>query len=108
MIYYVTSDYTRGKLDKLKTIASVKRLQLAHPENTYLCPLFIVGTYNRSELSDEQKEQIAFDVLQMCDELILLGDNIERAAKEISLAKKIGMEISQYDIQSGNVFVFPA
>lgn len=64
-------------------------LQIKHPENCYICPLLALSHLGYKEIGYEEEMALCFDLLQMCDALIVASETSEGVQLEINLARKL-------------------
>lgn len=64
-------------------------LQIKHPENCYICPVTAFSHLGYKEIGYEQEMALCFDLLQICDILIVASEISDGIQMEIDLAKKL-------------------
>ena len=64
-------------------------LQIKDPENCYICPLTAFSHLGYKEIGYEQEMALCFDLLQICDKLIVASEVSTGVRMEIDLAKKL-------------------
>ena len=89
MIYYVSHAYGNNpeNIEKAKKITH--DLQINDPENCYICPLTAFSHLKYKEIGYEEEMALCFDLLQICDKLIVASELSTGVRMEIDLAKKL-------------------
>lgn len=64
-------------------------LQISDLDNTYICPLLVFSHLKYGEIGYEPEMTLCFDLLQMCEKIIVASDISKGVHAEISLAKKL-------------------
>lgn len=89
MIIYVSHIF-QGKQENLERAKKITHdLQVADLENTYICPLLAFSHLQYGEIGYEPEMALCFDLLQMCEKIIVASDISKGVNAEISLAKKL-------------------
>lgn len=93
MVYYVAHEYG-GRIDNYnRAMAITKKLQLNDMANTYLCPLMALSHLSYDDTTHEEAMELCFDLLMLCDALIVASDESDGVDQEITMAEKLGMEV---------------
>jgi hypothetical protein len=89
MIIYVSHAYG-GKIENLERAKQITHdLQVADLENTYICPLLTFSHLEYDEIGYDEEMTLCFDLLQMCEKIIVASDISKGVNAEISLAEKL-------------------
>ena len=89
MIIYVSHAYG-GKIENLERAKKITHdLQVTDLENTYICPLLAFSHLQYGEIGYEPEMTLCFDLLQMCEKIIVASDISKGVNAEISLAEKL-------------------
>lgn len=64
-------------------------LQVKDLENCYICPLTAFSHLEYNEIGYEEEMALCFDLLQICDKLIVASELSTGVRMEIDLAKKL-------------------
>ena len=93
MLYYVAHCY-QGNLENLARAKKITRkLQLADLENTYLCPLLTLSHLQYGEIGLDAEMELCYDLLSVCDVLIVASEITLGVQLEIDFARLVGMEV---------------
>ena len=89
MRVYVAHAYGGGpeNIEKAKKITH--DLQVNDLENCYICPLTAFSHLGYKEIGYEEEMALCFDLLQICDKLIVASELSTGVRMEIDLAKKL-------------------
>lgn len=88
-IYYVAHRYG-GDMNNLERAKKITHdLQMADLENTYICPLLAFSHLQYGEIGYDAEMTLCFDLLQMCEKIIVASDISKGVDAEISLAEKL-------------------
>lgn len=89
MIYYVAHAFG-GKQENIERARKITHdLQINDPENCYICPLTAFSHLKYKEIGYEEEMALCFDLLQICDKLIVASEVSKGVQIEIDLAKKL-------------------
>jgi hypothetical protein len=89
MIIYVSHIY-QGKQENLERAKKITHdLQVADLENTYICPLLAFSHLKYDEIGYDEEMTLCFDLLQMCEKIIVASDISKGVNAEITLAEKL-------------------
>lgn len=89
MVCYVAHVYG-GKPENIERAKKITHdLQINDPENCYICPLTAFSHLGYNEIGYEQEMALCFDLLQICDILIVASEISDGIQMEIDLAKKL-------------------
>ena len=89
MIVYVSHRYggDSKNLERAKKITH--DLQVKDLDNTYICPLLTFSHLQYEEIGYDAEMTLCFDLLQMCEKIIVASDISKGVDAEISLAEKL-------------------
>jgi nucleoside 2-deoxyribosyltransferase len=95
---YVAHPYGGEENNKLKVEKIIKNLVENEPANLYISPIHITGFYY-NDFPYEQGMEYCFELLRMCDELLLCGDwkKSTGCCMEYGYAKAMGKKIKFFD-----------
>lgn len=68
-------------------------LQIADPENCYICPLMAFSHLQYGEMSYDAEMELCIDLLSVCDKLIVASEISEGVQRELDFANLVGMEV---------------
>ena len=86
---YVAHAYG-GKQENIEKAKKITHdLQINDPENCYICPLTAFSHLGYKEIGYEQEMALCFDLLQICDKVIVASELSTGVRMEIDLAKKL-------------------
>ena len=89
MICYVAHAYG-GKQENIEKAKKITRdLQVNDLENCYICPLTAFSHLGYNEIGYDEEIALCFDLLQICDKLIVASEVSTGVRMEIDLAKKL-------------------
>ena len=102
MLYYVAHCYQADlrNLDRAKEIT--RSLQINDLENTYLCPLLTLSHLRYGEIGMDAEMELCYDLLSVCDVLIVASEITLGVQLEINFARMVGMEVLYLD-EYGNL-----
>ena len=93
MYIYVAHQYG-GKPENYEAAKKVTHdLQIADKENTYLCPLMAFSHIAYNEVGYDDEMELCFDLLCLCDKLLVVGNISEGVSREIELAERLHLEV---------------
>ena len=93
MLYYVAHCY-QADLNNLERAKRITRsLQINDLENTYLCPLLTLSHLRYGEIGIDAEMELCYDLLSVCDTLIIASNISKGVDKEIAFANSVGMEV---------------
>lgn len=93
MIVYVSHKFG-GKAENIERAKKITHdLQVAHLENTYICPLLAVSHLEYGEVGYDAEMELCLDLLSTADKLIVASDLSKGVCKEIDFANLVGMEV---------------
>ena len=79
-----------GKQENIERARKITHdLQINDPENCYICPLTAFSHLEYKEIGYEEEMALCFDLLQICDKLIVASELSTGVRMEIDLAKKL-------------------
>ena len=92
MIIYCAHAYGGDARRKNSASRKIRRLQLAHKENTYLSPIHATG-WLYEDLTYDEGMELCIDLLSMCDELIVMSKPSKGVIREILMAQKLHIPV---------------
>lgn len=93
MIIYVAHEYG-GKPENIEKAKKITHdLQVRDLENCYICPLTAFSHLDYNEIGYEEELELCFDLLNLCDVLIVASNISNGVRREIELAKVCNMKI---------------
>lgn len=96
MVFYTTAGGSGRSLMRARRV--VKQMQVEDSENTYLCPFIALSYLAGSPLSFDDKMTLRLDLMCICDEVVVVGDDItEEVERELDFADSIGMAVRYID-----------
>ena len=93
MMYYISHRY-QGKPENMERAKQITHdLQVADPDNCYICPLTAFSHLQYGEMGYDVEMEMCFDLLSVCDKLIVASEPSEGVRREIEFAKMVNMEV---------------
>ena len=93
MMIYISHCY-QGKPENMERAKQITHdLQVADPDNCYICPLMAFSHLQYGEMSYDAEMELCLDILSCCDKLLITSEISEGVRREIEFAKMVGMEI---------------
>ena len=87
MLVYVSHCYGGNPENVERARRITHDLQVTDLDNCYICPLLAFSHLKHGEIPYENEIALCFDVLQMCDKLIVAGESSQGVKLEIELAE---------------------
>ena len=85
MVVYVAHCYG-GKKENFERAKKITHdLQIKDPKNCYICPLLAFSHLSYNELGYDEELEICFDLLTVCDKLIVASKVSEGVFREMKL-----------------------
>jgi hypothetical protein len=79
-----------GKQENIERAKKITHdLQVSDLENCYICPLTAFSHLGYKEIGYDNEMALCFDLLQVCDVLMVASEVSEGVKREIALAKKL-------------------
>ena len=92
MIYVCHSDNGRySDLEMSKKITT--ELQMSDMENCYVCPIQVFEHLRYEKIEHSAILELYGDLMTVCDKVIVTSEKDYTVEKQLSLAKKLGMEV---------------
>jgi hypothetical protein len=80
----------QGKQENIEKAKQITHdLQVNDLENCYICPLTAFSHLGYKEIGYDNEMALCFDLLQVCDKIIVASEVSEGVKREIDLAKKL-------------------
>lgn len=93
MLFYVAHQYG-GNLKNLEHAKRITHdLQVSDLENSYICPLLLFSHLKYGEIGYDAEMELCFDILSICDKLIVASDVSKGVEREIDFANLVNMEV---------------
>ena len=93
MMCYISHRY-QGNPDNVERAKQITHdLQVADPDNCYICPLIAFSHLQYGEMGYDAEMEMCFDLLSVCDKLIVASEPSEGVRREIEFAKMVNMEV---------------
>ena len=93
MLIYVSHCY-QGNPDDMERAKKITHdLQVADSDNCYICPLTAFSHLQYGEMGYDAEMELCFDLLSVCDKLIVASVPSEGVRREIEFAKMVNMEV---------------
>ena len=99
-IYYVSHAYGGDEENYNKAKKITHDLQIARPQDCFLCPLMALSHLEYGEMGYDMQMEICFDLLSVCDGLIVTSEISEGVRREIEFAKMVDMEVEYIEPQN--------
>ena len=93
MMYYVSHEYGGNAQNVEKAKKITHDLQVADPDNCYICPLTAFSHLQYGEIGYDAEMEMCLDLLSVCDKLIVASVPSEGVRREIEFAKMVNMEV---------------
>lgn len=88
MLVYVGHEFGGDPENITKAAQITHDLQLADPDNTYICPLLAFGHLKYNELGYEKEIQLCIDLLSECMEMVVASEISKGVQIEIDYCTK--------------------
>lgn len=98
--YYVSHAYGGSEENYKRAEKITRELQIARPDDCFLCPLMAFSHFEYGELGYEFEMELCIDLLSICDGLIVASETSIGVQREIDFAKLIGMEVEYIEPQN--------
>lgn len=93
MLFYVAHQYG-GNLENFERAKRIVHdLQVSDLENSYICPLLLFSHLKYGEIGYDAEMELCFDILSICDKLIVASDISKGVEREIDFASLVNMEV---------------
>ena len=93
MLIYVAHAFS-GKQSNIRKAAKITHdLQLADPENTYICPLLAFSHLKYNELGYEREMELCMDLLSECISMVVSSEISKGVQLEIDYCNEWNMPI---------------
>lgn len=99
MMIYCAHKYG-GSLENKRAVESIIRtLQADDTENCYVSPIHCFG-FLYDELPYDVGMELCYDLLTVCDKVMVLSGPSEGVLREVRMAHKLGMEVEYYGTEA--------
>lgn len=93
MLFYVAHKYGGNPENLERANRIVHDLQVSDLENSYICPLLLFSHLKYGEIGYDAEMELCFDILSICDKLIVASDISKDVEREIDFASLVNMEV---------------
>ena len=93
MMIYISHRYKGNPANVERAKQITHDLQVADPDNCYICPLTAFSHLQYGEMGYDAEMEMCFDLLSVCDKLIVASEPSEGVRREIEFAKMVNMEV---------------
>ena len=93
MMIYVSHEYGGNAQNVEKAKKITHDLQVADPDNCYICPLTAFSHLQYGEMGYDAEMELCLDILSCCDKLLITSEISEGVRREIEFAKMVNMEV---------------
>ena len=93
MTIYISHCYQGNSVNMERAKQITHDLQVADPDNCYICPLMAFSHLQYGEMGYDAEMELCFDLLSVCDKLIVASIPSEGVRREIEFARMVGMEV---------------
>ena len=97
MMIYVAHKFGADKSNIEKARKITHDLQVNDLANCYICPLLAFSHLEYAELGYDGEIELCFDLLSVCDQLIVASEISKGVQMEINFAKLVKMEVMRLD-----------
>lgn len=97
MMIYVAHKFGADKSNIEKARKITHDLQVNDLANCYICPLLAFSHLEYAELGYDGEIELCFDLLSVCDQLIVASEISRGVQMEIDFAKLVKMEVMRLD-----------
>lgn len=94
-LIYCCHKYGGKEENKIEAECKIKALQANDLDNTYISPIHALG-FMYNSISYDDGMELCYDLLSVCDKVIVLSDMSEGIKREVALAEKLGIEVVYY------------
>ena len=93
MMIYVSHEHGGNVQNVEKAKKITHDLQVADPQNCYICPLMAFEHLQYGEMGYDAEMELCLDILSCCDKLLITSEISEGVRREIEFAKMVNMEV---------------
>ena len=97
MLIYCAHAYGGNSLNVGRASEIIRQLQIHDPDNCYVSPIHAFSFLNYGDLSYDDEMELCYDLMSMCDRMLVLSEISEGVRREIELANRWGMEVSYHE-----------
>lgn len=101
MLIYVAHEFGSKKSNIRKAAKITHDLQLADPENTYICPLLAFSHLKYNELGYDEEIQHCINLLSECMEMVVASEISKGVQMEIDYCQLWDMPIRYLNVKKG-------
>lgn len=103
MLIYVAHCFNGKKSNIRKSAKITHDLQIADPENTYVCPLLTFSYLKYNELGYEKEMEMCMDLLSECMSMVVASKISKGVQMEIDYCESWNMPIRYLNAEKGTV-----
>ena len=93
MTYYVAHAYSGDKQNIRAARQTLLELQKKDLLNCYICPVVAIPALESADIDGDSKLELCFDLMTLCDAVVIGSYISEGMKKEIEFARLIKMEV---------------
>ena len=93
MTYYVAHAYSGDKQNIRAARQTLLELQKKDLLNCYICPVVAIPALESADIDGDSKLELCFDLMTICDAVVIGSYISEGMKKEIEFARLIKMEV---------------
>ena len=98
--YYVSHAYGGEEENYNRAKQITHDLQVQRPQDCFLCPLLALSHLGYGEMGYGFQMELCFDLLSLCDGLLVTSEISEGVRREIEFAKMVDMEVHYIEPQN--------
>lgn len=99
MMIYCAHAYGGNPENKRDAEIMIKSLQKQDAENCYVSPIHCFG-FLYEDVSYDEGMELCYDLLTVCDKLLVLSGPSEGVLREVRMAHQLGMEVEYYGTEA--------
>ena len=99
MMIYCAHEYGGNPENKRNAEIIIKAMQKQDTANCYVSPIHCFG-FLYDDLSYDAGMELCYDLLTVCDKLMVLSGPSEGVLREVRLALALGMEVEYYGTEA--------
>ena len=95
MLIYCAHRFGNSYKNRKRAERLIEHLQRNDLENCYISPIHAFG-HLYSKISYDAGMELCFDLMMVCDKLLVLSEESEGVKREVEMARKLGMEVEYF------------
>ena len=99
MLIYVAHEFGSKKSNIRKAAKITRELQLADPDNTYICPLLAFSHLKYNELGYEREMELCIELLSECMEMVVASKISKGVQMEIEYCQLWNIPIQYLNVE---------